>query len=108
MRDTPGVTRCGSCNGVLEPTQQCGARPVDVVTQECVECSDPAVARLLWYPDETYEIIALTVDSPPCECCDSTATTVVVDGSTELPSYYCTGCRMGHHEAALSVSVQSE
>ena len=92
-----GVTICPDCESQLKPADtDSDARPIQPMTQACVECEYTTTIALLWYQLD-HEIVA---DVRDVEHEDGIETVVVDRNGVTVDRYEVSETR-AHHEAAL-------
>lgn len=97
------LTKCPECEGDLEPLGLNGDEPIQILKQQCSNCSFDVVQSMLHYPGNRYSVFAPSVDGDTCGVlgCGAEAVTRFQDVREELTVYRCEDCLAAHQQTAL-------
>lgn len=101
MTEVDGITQCGHCGEKLTTVGGNDERPIQRLERECPGCEKQTNVGMCWYPDGSYDLIAITNHRDKMcrgKECLSMPRLVTVDSRTEQVAYSCPVCARAHHQ----------
>lgn len=102
------ITTCPRCDGSLETVEFEGEKPVQALVQECESsrCEFGIRQGIVWYPDDTYTVIATAVGDDECTLvdCGRAADARLQNVEEQFTKFRCVKCLTVGQRRALQQS----